>query len=56
MHLYNVFLYAKFQGNRIWHSRFMAAFLSVQKDEEKIMKKKNKETEPIFEVTYLGKP
>ena len=40
---------AKFQGNRIIHSRFMAVYVSVQKEEEK----KNK-NEPIFEVAYLG--
>ena len=29
----------------------MAVFISLRKDEEK---EKNKETKPIFEVTYFG--
>ena len=28
-------LCAKFQGDRIWHSRFIAVFVSVRKEEEK---------------------
>ena len=33
-------LCAKFQGNRIWRSRFIAVFVSVRKEEEKNKKKK----------------
>ena len=50
MHLYTPFLCAKFQGNRIWRSRFIAVFISVRQEEEK----NNEETKPIFEVAYLG--
>ena len=52
MRLYTPILCAKFQGNRIWHSRFIAVFVSVQKEEEN-NKKKNEATKPIFEVAYL---
>ena len=53
MRLYTPLLCAKFQGDRIWRSRFIAVFVSVQKEEEN-KKKKKKETKPIFEVAYLG--
>ena len=39
MYLYTPRLCAKCQDNRIWHSRFIAVFVSVQKEEEK--RKKN---------------
>ena len=40
MCLYTPLQCAKFQGNRIWHSHFIAVFVSVQKKvEEKKMKK-----------------
>ena len=35
MRLYTPLLCAKFQGNRIWRSRFIAVFVSVRKEEEK---------------------
>ena len=35
MCLYTPLLCAKFQGSRIWHSHFMAVFVSVQNEEEK---------------------
>ena len=56
MRLYTPLLCAKFQGNRITRSRFIAVFVSVRKEEEKEEeeeKKKNEETKPIFEVAYL---
>ena len=53
MRLYTPLLCAKFQGNRIWRSRFIAVFVSVRKEEEKL-EEKNEETKPTFEVTYLG--
>ena len=52
MRLYIPLLCAKFQGNRIWRSSFIAVFVSVRQEKEK--EEKNKETEPIFEVAYLG--
>ena len=52
MRLYTPLLCAKFQGYRIWRSRFIAVFVSVRQEEEK--EKKNEETKPIFEVAYLG--
>ena len=39
MHLCTPLLCAKFQGNRIWRSHFIAVFVSVQKEEEKNPKK-----------------
>ena len=61
MRLYTPILCAKVQGNRILHSRFIAVFVSVRKEEEKLEEeeeeeeeKKNEETKPIFEVAYLG--
>ena len=53
MRLYTPLLCAKFQGDRVWRSRFIAVFVSVRKEEEK-EEKKNEETKPIFEVAYLG--
>ena len=53
MRLYIPLLCAKFQGNRMWRSRFIAVFVSVRQEKEK-EEKKNEETEPIFEVAYLG--
>ena len=47
------FLCAKFEGNRIWRSHFIAVFVSVRNKEEK-QEEKNVETKLIFEVTYLG--
>ena len=42
----------------MWHSHFIAVFVSVQKEEEKKEKKKRrkqpKETKSICEVAYLG--
>ena len=35
MHLYTPLLCAKFQGNRIWRSRFIAVFVSVRQEKEK---------------------
>ena len=56
MRLYTPLLCAKFQGNRIWRSRFIAVFVSVRQEKEKYEEeeKKTEETEPIFEVAYLG--
>ena len=36
MRLYTPLLCAKFQGDRIWRSRFIAVFVSVRKEEERI--------------------
>ena len=49
MHRYTPLQCAKFQGNQIFRSRFIAVFVSVRKEEEK-----NEETKPICEVAYLG--
>ena len=38
MRLYTPLLSAKFEGNRILRSRFIAAFVSVRKEEEKTKK------------------
>ena len=58
MRLYTPLLCAKFQGNRITRSSFIAVFVSVrqekEKEEEEEEEKKNEETQPIFEVAYLG--
>ena len=58
MRLYTPLLCAKFQGNRIWRSSFIAIFVSVrqekEKEEEEEEEEKNEETEPIFAVAYLG--
>ena len=53
MRLYIPLLCAKFQDNRIWRASFIAVFVSVRQEKEK-EEKKNEETEPIFEVAYLG--
>ena len=42
MRLYNPLLCAKFQGDWIWRSRFIAVFVSVRKKEEKLEEKKPK--------------
>ena len=44
---------AKFQGNQIRRSRFIAVFVSVRKEEKK-SEKKTQETKSILEVAYLG--
>ena len=57
MRLYIPLLCAKFQGNRIWRSSFIAVFVSVRQEKEKEEEEEeeeNEETEPIFEVAYLG--
>ena len=51
MRLYTPLLCAKFQGDVVWRSRFIAVLVSVRKEEEK---EENEETKPIFEVAYLG--
>ena len=51
MRRYIPLLCAKFQGNRILRLRFIAV-LSVRQEKEE--EKKPEETEPIFEVAYLG--
>ena len=53
MRLYSLLLYAKYQGNQIWHSHFMAGFVSVLKEEEK-QEKTNKETKSIFVLFHKG--
>jgi len=50
MHPYPDFQCTKFQGNRIMHLYFITTFTPLRKEEEK----KNEETKPIFEGSYLG--
>ena len=51
MRPYIPLLCTKFQGNRIWHSSFIAVFVSVRQEKEK---EEEEETKPICEVAYLG--
>jgi len=48
MHPYPGFQCTKFQGNQIMHFCLITTFTPLRK------KKKNEETKPIFEGSYLG--
>jgi len=50
MHPYPDFQCTKFKGNRIMHFCFITTFTPLRKEKEK----KNEETQPIFEGSYLG--
>ena len=49
-------LCAKFQGNRIRRSRFIAVFVSVQKEEEKKEEKKKKKLSQVLKSHISGTP
>jgi len=53
MHPYSDFQCTKFQGNRRMHFCFITTFTPLRKEEKK-KRKKNEETKPIFEGSYLG--
>ena len=48
-------LCAKFQGNRIWRSRFIAVFVSVPKEEEKQEKKKKPKKLSQFLKSHISR-
>ena len=54
MRLYTPLLCAKFQGDRIWHSRFIAVFVSVRKEEENKKKKKTKKLSQFLKSHISG--
>ena len=54
MRLYTPLLCAKFQGNQIWRSRFIAVFVSVRKEEEKEEEKKMKKLSQFLKSHISG--
>ena len=56
MRLYTPLLCAKFQGNCITRSRFIAVFVSVQKEEENKKKKKTKKLSQFLKSHISGIP
>ena len=56
MRLYTPLLCAKFQGDRIWRSRFIAVFVSVRKEEENKKKKKTKKLSQFLKSHISGMP
>ena len=56
MRLYTPLLCAKFQGNRITRSRFIAVFVSVRKEEENNKKKKTKKLSQFLKSHISGIP
>jgi len=52
LHLYLEFQCTKFQGNRIMPLCFIATFTPLGKGKKE--EKKNEETQPTFEGSYLG--
>ena len=55
MRLYTPLLCAKFQGNRILRSRFIAVCISVRKEEEKLEEKKTKKLSKFLMSHISGK-
>ena len=54
MRLYTSPVCAKFQGNQMWHSRFIAVFVSVRKEEVKQEEKITKKLSQFLKSHILG--